>query len=334
MIPGSGSAVPGRARLGPAGDTVYFAGSAVASPLLVPRNGMPGFAPESAVARLMLPLSCFHPTAETKIMIIEWNTHLFSRDVESYPLHPRAAYRPRMEEKPADPLSEYLERMQTESIDRAVVVQPEPYGDDHRLILECLEREPDKLWGTSLFYPDDADAPDKLADLVAAQPRIVSTRFHAHRGKTMYLDSFAATGVRRLWQRAVDLGLIVELHIGPDYAVQVAEVLRDLPESTVLIDHLAEPHKGNAVEYAQVLELAAFPRVYMKLSGLNHFATDAPLYTSARAFTRIVINAFGPQRMVWGSGTPAIVDAHMEDYDTPARNRVKGGNLALLLQDQ
>lgn len=264
-------------------------------------------------------------------MIIEWNTHLFSHDVEQYPLHPRAAYRPDMTTKPADPLRDYLDRMQAESIERAVVVQPEPYGDDHRLILECLDREPERLWGTSLFYPDDPEAPDKLTQLVEAHPRIVATRFHAHRGKEMYLDSFADPGVRRLWRRAVELERIVELHIGPDYAAQVARVLRDMPESTVLIDHLAEPQKGNAVEFADVLELAAFERVYMKLSGLNHFAQDAPLYTSVRAFTRQVIAAFGPERMVWGSGTPAIVDAHMDGYADADRARVKGGNLESLL---
>jgi hypothetical protein len=35
--------------------------------------------------------------------------------------------------------------------------------------------------------------------------------------------------------------------------------------------------------------------------------------------------------MVWGSGTPAIVDAHLEHLSEDARERVKGGNLAILL---
>jgi predicted TIM-barrel fold metal-dependent hydrolase len=129
----------------------------------------------------------------------------------------------------------------------------------------------------------------------------------------------------------VDLGLIIELHIGPDYADQVARVLDDIPDSTVVVDHLAEPRMGDAVEYARVLELATYEGVYMKLSGLNHFATDAPLYTSAAAFTRRVIAEFGPARMIWGSGTPAIVDAHMAEYSQADRERVKGRNLADLL---
>jgi predicted TIM-barrel fold metal-dependent hydrolase len=221
--------------------------------------------------------------------------------------------------------------MAAEGIDRAVIVHPEPYGDDHRLVLECLEREPERLRGTSLFYPKDPDAPRRLEDLVARQPGIVATRFHAHRGKETYLDSFADPGVRALWEKAVELGLIVELHIGPDYAAQVGQALRDIPEAVALIDHLAEPHKGNAVEYADVLDLAESGQAYMKLSGLNHFAADAPLYPSARPFTRRVIEAFGADRMVWGSGTPGIADAHMEGYPDAERRKVKGDNLARLL---
>ena len=92
---------------------------------------------------------------------------------------------------------------------------------------------------------------------------------------------------------------------------------------------------GSAVEFAEILELgtakAEYNNVYMKLSGLNHFAGDAPLYESAKVFTRRVVEAFGPERMVWGSGTPAIVDAHLAQCDEAARALVKGDNLARLL---
>jgi predicted TIM-barrel fold metal-dependent hydrolase len=264
-------------------------------------------------------------------MNIEWNAHIFSPDLQRYPFHQDAAYRPDVSNLPTDPLKDYLQRMEQEGIDRAVLVHPEPYGDDHRLILECLQREKERLKGTCLFYPKDPEAPHKMAELIAQQPSIIAVRIHAHRGKEMYLDRFTSPEVQRLWEKALELGLIIELHIGPNYAKQVAEMLHAYPESTVLIDHLAEPHLGNAIEYADVLSLADFDQVYMKLSGLNHFAQDAPLYLSARPFTRIVIETFSPDRLVWGSGTPEIVDAHMEGYSETDRIKVKGSNLADLL---
>lgn len=264
-------------------------------------------------------------------MIIEWNAHMFSADTSRYPFHPKAVYHPAPEQFSAKPLDDYLARLEQFGITRAVLVHPEPYGDDHRLVLECLEREPDRLKGTALFYPKDPAAPSKLRDLVAQQPKIIAMRFHAHRGKEQYLDSFDDAGVVELWRTAAELGLVVELHIGPNYARQVAARISDFPKTPVLIDHLAEPHLGNAVEFADVLELARFEHVYMKLSGLNHFAADAPLYSSARPFTRQVIAAFGPQRLCWGAGTPEIVDAHMPEYSQQERALVKGGNIARLL---
>ena len=256
---------------------------------------------------------------------------MFSRDTGRYPFHPKAVYTPDPARLSEDPLEDYLERMSEEGIDRAVLVHPEPYGDDHRLVLDCLKREPERLWGTCLFYPKDPDAPTRLRDLVAEESRLVAFRFHAHRGKESYLDSFTDPEVVRLWETAGELGLIVELHIGPNYAAQVREVVSDHPETPVLIDHLAEPHKGTGVEFADVLDLGQFDNVYMKLSGLNHFSKDEPLYLDAKPFTRWVVEAFGPDRMVWGSGTPEIVDAHLQHLTNEDREKVKGGNLEILL---
>jgi predicted TIM-barrel fold metal-dependent hydrolase len=269
--------------------------------------------------------------ASSKVPVIEWNAHIFSPDTSRYPFHPKATYTPDVSVNPADPLAAYLKRLDDEGIDRAVIVHPEPYGDDHRLMIDCLHREPDRLRGTSLFYPRDPQAIEKLEALVKQVPHIVSTRFHALRGNGAYLDSFADKGARALWRKAVDLGLVVELHIGPDYAAQAGKLIKEFKGGKVLIDHLAEPHLGTGVQFADVLELAKYPNVYMKLSGLNHFATDEPYYESALAFTKRVIREFGADRMVWGSGSPKIVDVHMASYSATDRAKVKGGNIQKLL---
>ena len=266
-------------------------------------------------------------------MIIEWNAHLFSRNQDRYPFHPRASYIPDASRLLDDPLADYLARMKRDGIDRAVLVHPEPYGDDHRLVLDALQREPDRFFGTCLLYPDDPAAPEKLATLVAAEPRLVAVRFHATRASAgyQYLEGFDDAGVRALWDQAAALGLIVELHIGPDYAASAAEAIRDFPAVPVLIDHLGEPGFGAAEQYDDVLALARFDNVFMKLSGLGHFADDDPPYPSVKPFTRRVVDAFGPGRMVWGSDTPEVVDVHLGHVPARERDKVKGGNLAALL---
>ena len=120
-------------------------------------------------------------------MIVEWNTHIFHPDQDNFPLHPCAFYKPEIPSKPIDPLTDYIEKMRGLGIDRAVLVHPEPYGDDHRVVLDCLEREPDLFVATSLFYPRDLAAPDKLQDLVEQQP--------IARGIERYQIGKGATGV-------------------------------------------------------------------------------------------------------------------------------------------
>jgi predicted TIM-barrel fold metal-dependent hydrolase len=262
-------------------------------------------------------------------MIVEWNEHMFSPDVERFPYQADAPYRPEMT---GDPLDAYTAHMEEEGIDRAVIVQPCPYWDDHRLLLDCLEREPERLRGTCLYRPKDPDAPAKMAELVARQSRIVACRFHGEGDRKAEPVARFADGVLALWRKALDLGLMIELHINSKYAPATAATLAQMPETILLIDHLAEPHTTDAVDFAAVLDLAAFDNVYMKLSGLGHFADDGPLFLSARPFTARVIDAFGPNNLVWGSGTPRIVDAHMATYAAADRQLVKGGNLERLLK--
>ena len=272
------------------------------------------------------------PASAADTVVIEWNMHMFSANTAKFPFHPQAVYKPDASKFPADPLVAYQAHLKEAGIDKAMFVQPEPYGDDHTLVLDCLRRTSGAQFkGTSLFYPKNPESPKKLAALVKSQPRIVSTRFHAHRGKEMYLDSFAADYVRALWRQAVELGLVIELHIGPNYAAQAAAAIRAFPGCKVLIDHMNEPKLGNPVEYANVLELARLPNVYMKLSGLDYIAADAPYFESVMPFTSRLIKEYGPDRVVWSGGSPKIADVHMKGYSAADIAKVKGGNLQRLL---
>lgn len=265
-------------------------------------------------------------------MIIEWNRHMFSTDLKAYPFHPRRFYTPPDDwVTTTDPLGDYLKSMDELGIDYGVLVHPEPYGDDHRMVLECLDREPDRFLATSLFFPRDDDAVTKLRALVKQQPKIISTRFHTPGYSDHYFSSFQESGVRALWKAAGELGLIIELHLTPQFARETAQMAQEFPDFTILLDHIAEPGMGNAVDYVDILRLSEYDNVYMKLSGLNHVSTAAPYFEDLKPFTRNIIDAFGPDRLVWGSGHPDIVDIHMEGYSETDRAKVKGGNLYEML---
>jgi len=182
-----------------------------------------------------------------------------------------------------------------------------------------------------MFFPKDSDAPQKLEALVKAHPRIASTRFHLHRGNTAYFETFTDPGVRALWKKAVDLNLVVELDIGANYARDAGAAIAAFPGCKVLIDHMANPKTGMIWEYGDVLDLAKYPNVYMKLSGLGYMTTDAPDYASQIPFTRRVIKEFGADRVVWSGDHPHIAEVHMQGYSAADIAKVKGGNLQRLL---
>lgn len=264
--------------------------------------------------------------------VIEWNQHMFSSNVARFPFSPRGTYKPDVSRLSADPLLDYQAHLKEFGIDRALFVHPEPYGDDHALVLDCLSRTgPGQFKATSMFFPKDDDAPAKLEALVKKEPRICSTRFHLHRGNTHYFASFAEPGVRALWKKAVDLNLVVELDLGPNYARDAGAAIAAFPGCKVLIDHMCNPKSGMIWEYGDVLDLAKYPNVYMKMSGLDYMADDKPDYESLVPFTRRVIKEFGPARMVWSGGSPHIADVHMKGYAAGDIAKVKGGNLQRLL---
>ena len=270
--------------------------------------------------------------AQAKTPVIEWNMHMFSSNVAKFPFSPRGTYKPDATRLAADPLVAYQAHLKEFGIDRAMFVHPEPYGDDHTLVLDCLARtSPQQFKATSMFFPKDADAPQRLEALVKAHPRIASTRFHLHRGNTAYFETFTDHGVRALWKKAVELNLVVELDIGANYARDAGAAIAAFPGCKVLIDHMANPKTGMIWEYGDVLDLAKYPNVYMKLSGLGYMTTDAPDYASQLPFTRRVIKEFGADRMVWSGDSPHIAEVHMQGYSAADIAKVKGGNLQRLL---
>ena len=65
---------------------------------------------------------------------------MFSSNTAKFPFSPRGTYKPDASRLSADPLVAYQAHLKEFGIDRALFVHPEPYGDDHTLVLDCLAR--------------------------------------------------------------------------------------------------------------------------------------------------------------------------------------------------
>ena len=231
--------------------------------------------------------------------LVENALHMFAEDQVRFPGHPQGPYQPR-----GNSLEKYISFVREARLDHTVLVHPEPYQDDHRYIEYCFTQEPTPGYfkGTCLFDPVDPKTPSRLQELVKQFPkRFAGMRIHEIRGRgepytkvgtTIRDRDLGAAEMKKTWKTIQDLGMLVQVQLLPSFAKPVGELASGFPGTPVLVDHLGWPTRGTPEEYEDVLRLAKVPTVYMKVSGL---------VGDYKPVVRRLYDAFGPDRLVWGS---------------------------------
>ncbi|MER5211887.1 amidohydrolase family protein [Streptomyces sp. NPDC002838] len=114
--------------------------------------------------------------------------------------------------------------------------------------------------------------------------------------------------VRRGLTAVADAGLVYDLVVLPHQLPACTKAAASLPELTFVLDHLGKPPiaSGTLEPWASDLRaLAALPNTVCKLSGM---VTEADLASwtidDLRPYADIVLDAFGPDRLMFGSDWP------------------------------
>lgn len=274
-------------------------------------------------------------------LLIESHIHLFAND-------PRFPYNSASYKPPPEPLEVYLKLVREVRIDRAVIVHPAPYQDDHRYLEYCFAHEPSPGFfkGTCLFDPIDPRTPQRMKELMERNPgRIVALRIHeVHPAGT----PSTRTGLIQdrdlkdpqmtvTWRAVHELGLAIQLHFIPHYAPQIAELAGKFRQTPIILDHLGRPGQGTSEEYRQVLKLADFPLVYMKYSstGVESASKQPYPHQDAKPLVADVYDAFGADRIIWGElgGNLAEFEREVRLFDLmfdfapeTARAKIRGLN--------
>ncbi|MEU4567542.1 amidohydrolase family protein [Micromonospora sp. NPDC023956] len=216
-----------------------------------------------------------------------------------------------------------------------------PAGGDELVVYESLRRAHGIDRALVVGYegaPEFAGNNDHLAALAAAHDWIAPVAYVPPSGPTDGLDRWWAAGfvgisayladaeasrsfADWLGDAAADLdrvGAVLSLNATPAATGQLGPALAALGGCTVLVSHLGlpgahptPPDRDTAASVlAPLLGLAALPHVGVKLSGL--YAVSEPSYAwpheSARPFVEVLLDAFGPQRLYWGSDFSPSLD--------------------------
>ncbi|GAA3545940.1 amidohydrolase family protein [Nonomuraea rosea] len=155
----------------------------------------------------------------------------------------------------------------------------------------------------------DLTAPDAAGTLAALPEGLVAVRH----GVQSEPDPawLARPDVRRGLAAVEAAGLAYDLLTLPHQLPAAIGTVAALPGLTFVLDHLSKPPiaAGELEPWrTRILELAAHPNVYCKLSGMVTEADWASWQVAdLRPYAETVLEAFGPERVMFGSDWPVCL---------------------------
>jgi L-fuconolactonase len=202
-----------------------------------------------------------------------------------------------------------------------------------------LAREAPSVLGVVGWAPLD-DPEDLTLDRLGADPLCVGVRPML---QDLPDDDWIAAAVRpRELERIAAHGLVFDLLTYPRQLAGALRAFERVPELVVVVDHLSKPSYGTqpGAWGEHMRALAARPNTYCKLSGIVTEIGAGWCADAARRHVDVVLDAFGPERVLFGSDWPVcllaashaevveLADALTRSLTSTERVAVFGGNAA------
>ncbi len=229
--------------------------------------------------------------------IVDTHAHIYASDETRYP--PIA--------KPLRPpggkgsLNDLKADMDAAGVSAACIIQTSSfYRFDNRYICDSAAAAPEWTAGVVTLDPEDPHTPGQL---LYYRKKFGIKGVRSNPASDGRIDH---PGVRALWKAAGEAGVVVNLHIQPALAEQADRVLGAFPSLPVVLDHSLYPKAGPELEsiLARVRMLAKRPNLHAKLSFVATGSESGYPCADMHQACLDVIDAFGPERCVWGSDFP------------------------------
>ena len=281
---------------------------------------------------------------------VDVHVHVFDRLSEEFPREV-SGLAPAEREATAEQL---LGEMDAAGIDRAVLIDMGGNEiEQHAYVTHCVRRWPERFTATGLVPTQAPDAPERLSALHEATG-IEGIRMGGGLGDPAATKA-EELPVYPLFARVAELGLNINLYARSADVAAIEMLLAAFPNIPFSLDHLGvcpstplvpdewrRPRFKNEplppATYDQVLGLARFPNVYVKVSGEYAFSKVPYPYEDMKPMVERVLEAFGPERMMWCSDFPWIVeepgygrlvellDFHLPGLSVDEKAQIMGGN--------
>lgn len=191
--------------------------------------------------------------------------------------------------------------MDAVGIDRAL------WHGEPTLCQRAVSRHPDRFAGVVHLLDPVPDATETL-EMIAETPGLVGIRLtpaFPFEGENM--QRYRAGGYDDLLREAERLRLPLSIFVSGQVPM-VNEIAQRYPELPVIVDHLGmmpspiiplTPQRFR--DFPQVLELARYPNVAVKVTGSAALSLDGFPYDDVWPYVRQLIDVFGVERLMWGT---------------------------------
>ncbi|MCX6045239.1 MAG: amidohydrolase family protein [Chloroflexi bacterium] len=234
-------------------------------------------------------------------MIVDTHVHVWEIDPPKYPVGPTAPNWTALPDEPGT-ADELIAEMDAHAVDWAVLVQTSWSTWDNGYIADSVARFPNRLIGHGLIDPQNPENAEQVRYWIKERG-LVGFRFHP-----MYYpdEKILLTAQNQaMWEEIAALNAIIQFHLRAEQADQVAVIAQRYPHVALIIDHMGYPALNEPpAAFQPILDLAHYPNVYFKLSDVAGRSQQSFPYTDVQPFIQQLVNAFGTQRTVWGTGYP------------------------------
>jgi L-fuconolactonase len=201
----------------------------------------------------------------------------------------------------AEPL---VAEMRSAGVDRAVIVPlaTKQVEANNEPSLEVCRRDPGRFRVMGLVDVADRSSTTEQLEAWRDTPEVLGVRVSCVR------EPFRSMLVNQefdwLWHAASENGISVMLY-APDLPAELERTARAFPSLRMVVDHLGlrprHVFDDIAEPVAQIVPLGKYPNVAVKATSLPTSVPGPYPFRGAHDGLRMVVDAFGPERVFWGS---------------------------------
>ncbi len=237
---------------------------------------------------------------------VDIHPHILSNDETRYPPAPLFGKRSDWSQEAANPVENLIAEMDAAGVAKAAVVHSSTtYGFDNSYVVDGCNRYPDRLVAVGSV---DMVAPDALDTIRGWVGKGLAGLRIFTGGSTKDFDPSELEDQRAYpaWDLMAELNIPMCIQTGPIGLPQVRSLAQRFPTVPIILDHLGRPDVLDGPPYANAASLFAIadvPSIYLKLTP-RIFGDVKKEQASAETFFPKVVEAFGANRLAWGSNFP------------------------------